>query len=578
MLNKLRSYFIFLILALLMTSNVLYAENRTNYLLDNIYKYLAANYPQYDGITFSEPSTNYLAQNWIIQTPDIWGKSVVTYNKSFSPKFPYRTDMQFHLPTCQSDNDCQGYAKCEQPNYTRDYHGNVKSLCVTPTENFLTKIYSAIISANHSVDITMMRHPVIGGAFATGAFSPTIRNALIVLARKTIDTGEPIQIRLLEGDQIQPLKYGNSQFTKSDLLHLIITQRQYLKYLTSQLPKGNKLEISVGSMRSCFFNKTCGNNDQQHDIYLNIAFNHGKIINIDNYLLITGGHNLYGEAYLQKNPVNDLSIEITGPVAHGATIYANALWDYVVNHKGILSNLCETYKNGSITDQCPVNIDSSISFHAEPSADLEQHDLTVHAMYVSKLNNGVLDNDADQSELARVFAFESAKSSIKISQQALFAKGFNHLLERPVLHPINTIAGTVMQALAKAIKHHVNVYIVTSSLNLSYSSYVKPDYIYQFLQNNLVSQFGLSIEAAANLLHQYLHIGYVAYNYQDKKDMSHNKLWIVDDQLFYIGSHNIYPSSLQQFGVIVSCQAATSLLEKEMWDPLWKYSVKFHQD
>jgi len=54
---------------------------------------------------------------------------------------------------------------------------------------------------------------------------------------------------------------------------------------------------------------------------------------------------------------------------------------------------------------------------------------------------------------------------------------------------------------------------------------------------------------------------------------SHNKIWIVDGHLFYIGSHNIYPSSLQQFGVIVDSKTATNMLEQQWWHPLWKNAV-----
>ena len=556
-------------LGLLLLTNVIQASNNPTTII-SIYRYLAENYPQYEGKTFAKPSINQLRENWIIQTPNIWGKSVSIYNKSFIPTRPNKLDSEFRLPTCKTNSDCQGYASCQQPNYTLGAAGTAKSLCVTKADQLLQAIYSAISSANHSVDIVMMRHPIIGGAFATKAFTPTIKNALLALGKKTVQTGQPIQIRLLEGQFVQPLKDGSLQIPK----HLLVSQRQYLEYLTKQLPVGNKLEVSVGNIRSCLLNKECGNNDQQHDAYLNFAWNHGKIINVDNHTLITGGHNLYGAAYLQKNPVNDLSIEISGPIADGATIYTNKLWDYVTTHKTTLANFCQTYKNGKIADTCPIDIDPT-NHTSSASAQITDQ-LTVRAMYTSKLNNGVLGNDADQSELARVFAFTHAQHSIKISQQALFIKGFNHLLKRPILHPLHTIAGTVMQALAKAIYYRqVNVYIITSSLNLSYSSYVKPEYVYQYLENSLMSQFGLSIHQAATLLGKYLHMSYIAYNYGDTKDMSHNKLWIVDDKLFYVGSHNIYPSSLQQFGIIVSSTKATKLLEEQLWDPIWKYSVKY---
>ena len=55
-------------------------------------------------------------------------------------------------------------------------------------------------------------------------------------------------------------------------------------------------------------------------------------------------------------------------------------------------------------------------------------------MLISKLNNGVgIGDDADQSEIARVFALKNATHSIKISQQVLFFKESNYPLLNKIL-------------------------------------------------------------------------------------------------------------------------------------------------
>ena len=48
---------------------------------------------------------------------------------------------------------------------------------------------------------------------------------------------------------------------------------------------------------------------------------------------------------------------------------------------------------------------------------------------------------------------------------------------------------------------------------------------------------------------------------------NHAKLWMVDDRVFYIGSDNMYPVNLQEFGYIVDDrQAAAEHAAAAYWD------------
>lgn len=192
--------------------------------------------------------------------------------------------------------------------------------------------------------------------------------------------------------------------------------KSYLNNIISKLPANNKLIISIANIRSCTFKSNCGNQEKQHDISLDLSWNHGKIIAVDGNILITGGENLFGQDYTQAEPVNDANIKIFGPVVNGATTYANILWKYVQHHRAIAVNHCYTYKKGCISTKCSKAISLNNEFNVNSS-------LLVQAMFISKLNNGVgIGDDADQSEIARVFALKNATRSIKISQQALFLK------------------------------------------------------------------------------------------------------------------------------------------------------------
>ena len=53
---------------------------------------------------------------------------------------------------------------------------------------------------------------------------------------------------------------------------------------------------------------------------------------------------------------------------------------------------------------------------------------------------------------------------------------------------------------------------------------------------------------------------------------NHAKFWMVDDRVFYIGSDNLYPVDLQEFGFIVDSRAAAADLRRRYWDPMWRWS------
>ncbi|GAA3033458.1 hypothetical protein GCM10020000_08300 [Streptomyces olivoverticillatus] len=52
----------------------------------------------------------------------------------------------------------------------------------------------------------------------------------------------------------------------------------------------------------------------------------------------------------------------------------------------------------------------------------------------------------------------------------------------------------------------------------------------------------------------------------------HHKLISVDGSAFYIGSKNLYPSWLQDFGYIVESPEAAGQLDTKLLQPQWKYS------
>lgn len=519
--------------------------------IDSIYQHLLITYPSYNNITYNKPSTNYLIpNNWLLQTPNIWGATLEEYGEGLTPVGDNVIDAQFFVPTCHTQSDCRGISTCRTADFTLDN----RKLCLTNAYNVLDTMYNTIINATTSVDITTLGRD----CFSSGAFTAMLKNAIITLGKKSINSPHLITIRLL---------YGTYKEVPPEWM------KSYLNNIISKLPTNNKLIISITNIRSCTFKSNCGNQEKQHDISLDFSWSHGKIIAVDGNTLITGGENLFGQDYTQAEPVNDANIKIFGPVVHGATTYANILWEYVQHHRDILVNHCYTYKRGNISTKCAKAISLNNEFNINSS-------LPVQAMFISKLNNGVgIGDDADQSEIARVFALKNATRSIKISQQALFNKGEDDLLANKVLQPINTINGNIIQAIAHAIHNNaVDTYIVTSNLfRFNYSDHVDLQYLYDYILNTIVSDYHVESKIAEQELKQHLHLAYISYNHIiNTNARSHNKFWIVDDKVFYFGSHNFYPTSLQQFGIIVDSIEASKILLETYWNPMWEYSAKYN--
>jgi hypothetical protein len=49
---------------------------------------------------------------------------------------------------------------------------------------------------------------------------------------------------------------------------------------------------------------------------------------------------------------------------------------------------------------------------------------------------------------------------------------------------------------------------------------------------------------------------------------------MVDDRLFYIGSDNVYPVNLQEFGYIVDDRRAAAEVLEAYWNTLWQWSKR----
>jgi phosphatidylserine/phosphatidylglycerophosphate/cardiolipin synthase-like enzyme len=64
----------------------------------------------------------------------------------------------------------------------------------------------------------------------------------------------------------------------------------------------------------------------------------------------------------------------------------------------------------------------------------------------------------------------------------------------------------------------------------------------------------------------------------NSQSSNHAKMYIIDEDCFYVGSDNMYPSrdneGLQEFGYLIEDKNETKKFNAEYWDKLWEYSQK----
>ena len=58
------------------------------------------------------------------------------------------------------------------------------------------------------------------------------------------------------------------------------------------------------------------------------------------------------------------------------------------------------------------------------------------------------------------------------------------------------------------------------------------------------------------------------------KIINHAKFWMVDERAFHVGSDNLYPHNLQEFGFVIESAAVAREALTAYWEPLWMYSSR----
>jgi phosphatidylserine/phosphatidylglycerophosphate/cardiolipin synthase-like enzyme len=480
-------------------------------------------------VTYGLSEGNRLPPAWLVQTPNVWGQRAAGV-----PVIPLDCpgcDADLGLPPCSAG--CPG--RCAPLAASAPRPGaRPGRFCLGHSDAMIDAIYQLVISAQQSVDVTLLQPS------ADHRFLAALRNGLTRLAY----SGRKITVRVLVGnyppDGTDPLPF--------------------LKELVrdAAVVPNSKLAVYAATLRSCEL-AACGS----------LSWNHAKIVAVDGRRALVGGHNMWTQDYLLAAPVHDLSMRVEGPAARAAQLFANALWRFV----------CAYNKPGSVNESYDYQAGSpQIGTGCQPTIPLPAEDRsrpgTVPILSVARLGSGIVSDFADQSQVARTLLLGAARQTIRMVQQDV---GFTAEGLTAPMWPDSDI-----ERLADLIAHGGDVYMVLSNLGASsptgdYSTGVTLEQVAGRIHDALASRSGLPEPDLDRVLCNRLHLAPMRFGPDpswpgDKPIGVHAKFWMVDDRVFYIGSENLYPVDLQEFGYIVDSRTAAAEIRRDYFDKAWTWS------
>ncbi|MFC5723472.1 phospholipase D-like domain-containing protein [Streptomyces gamaensis] len=428
------------------------------------------------------------------------------------------------------------------------------------SERLLAKMTENISKARRTVDISSL------APFPDGAF----QDAIVAGLKKSVEGGNKLRVRVLVG--------------AAPVYHLNVLPSSYRDDLRKKLGKAaDSITLNVASMTT---SKTA------------FSWNHSKLLVVDGESAITGGINSWKGDYLETgHPVSDVDLALTGPAAGSAGRYLDELWGFTCGNK---NNIASVWFAASPGASCMAAMEKE----ANPTPAPATGDLQVIA--VGGLGVGIKDRDASSAfspelptapdtkcvvglhdntnadrdydtvnpeESALRSLVDSATDHIEISQQDLTA----------TCPPLPRYDIRLYDALAKKLAAGVKVRIVVSDPanrgavgSGGYSQIKSLDEISDALRGRLAlitgGKQGAQATMCSNLQLASARVADSPTWADGKPYAQHHKLVSVDGSAFYIGSKNLYPAWLQDFGYIVESPDAARQLDAKLLAPQWNTS------
>jgi hypothetical protein len=488
---------------------------------------------KYEGITYRLTAGNRLDRDWLVQSPDAWGKSAA--DVVFYPLDCPTCGNDLVLPTCRTDAECGG-GDCRPFQASVSRPGQKpQRFCAGHSDALVERVYDLVVSARSSVDISLLQPE------ADYRFLGALRNALTFLANSRRD----IDVRILTGT-FPPNGSDPAPFM------------QELTRDLGQAPDSG-LRLFVGTTRSCNGDPHCGE----------LTWNHAKVVAIDGKTALVGGHNMWTRDYLLGSPVHDLSMEVHGPAAVDAHRYMDALWQFVCTRPpddAHNRSLGYSLRSHQVVRDCLPTI-------ALPPAGPPAKG-GVSVLSVGRLAAGITEDFADQSLIVRDLFLGAATKAIRMVQQDV---PFSAAAGADALWPESAV-----EEMAGLIARGGDVYMVLTNPKsgepmAGYSNGTTLDTVAAKFRDAVAAKAGIGQQQATDLVCRHFHLAPMRFgpdaSWPEEKAIGvHTKLWIVDDRAFHIGSENIYPVALQEFGYVVEDRDAVRDVMAQYWDKAWRWS------
>jgi len=571
---------------------------------EKILQLLNHNFADERGQTWDTTDTSVFATNWLHYTPvGMLGKpsSNLTVARTCSRDTDGAScNTDFGRFRCNSNSTClPAFEGGAQPPCVIAESAGGDALCVGHSFALVEKVFTTIIKAEHHLDIASLSPP-------TGPFLAAVRNAFTALDKK----GKPIEIRVLFGTDINVDGFNPIPGFDS-------VQRGLETFVEEALRDVNrshtKLVVTAAAWAAGFLK------------VVDVSWNHAKIIAADGNALLEGGHNLWNDDYLTSSPILDVSMYVEGDNALHAHRFLDQQWTHACTRcSKIPFAPCEQWVVSSLgAGRCAtVPLLPSVGNESKPATAGGGGGGGTRTISVGRLGelrrNKTLQNDG-VADRALQAMFDASSSEINLALQdvgpPLKANVIGHAL------PANWgVAGHlwVVESLARALLRGVRVRIVQSGLKAmdAYGVGWNPIdiarqtmFMLKYCGNthnsrstfcgsavpNSLTDLEIKELACANL--SITTLRYVKGEMEwaeaarcpvqwsplaKEQNCSaassrtfghHAKLYFVDNATFYLGSQNVYPNNLAEWGIVVDDANVTGIALHQYWQPLWDASA-----
>ncbi|MGF1430586.1 phospholipase D-like domain-containing protein [Kitasatospora sp. LaBMicrA B282] len=433
------------------------------------------------------------------------------------------------------------------------------------SQALLAKMTTNIAGATRTVDISSLA-PLPNGAF---------EDAIVAGLKQSVANGHRLQVRILVG--------------AAPLYNINVLPTSYRDELVAKLgDAAGSITLNVASMTTA---KT------------SFSWNHAKLLVVDGQSVLTGGINDWKADYLETtHPVTDADLALTGPAAGTAGRYLDTLWGWTCRNTGVFSAAWFASTGGAgclatmeqdanpapaPTGGVPVIAVGGLGVGIQDRDPASAFQPTPAAAPVAGPGTGcgplpLPDHTNDDRDYATVNPEESAlralvgsaTSHIEISQQDL----------NGTCPPLPRYDARLYDTLAAKLAAGVKVRIVVSDPanrglvgSGGYSQIKSLSEVSDVLLDRIGAVTGQDRSGAKQLMCRNLQLAAFRAAPGDRwadghPYALHHKLVSVDGAAFYLGSKNLYPAWLQDFGYITEDRTAAAQLDAQLLAPEWQYS------